>query len=335
MRSRYRIWIGVLISIVCFALALRSAPITEIINAVRRAKLLWLFLAVVVQVLAVLPRAERWLVLLEHRPRRGDMFWGQSIGYLFNNILPFRAGEIARTVVVAQRGKMPLFHVGASVLAERLLDTMTVVLLLGLILPLVGGSVVLIGSGTLLGIISVIGLTVIVLAARFPAAGDRLICLLPAKLGFLTRDRIQGFWAEIMSGLRPLKDLRFVLKTFGWSIISWAVSIGMYWCVLFSFHSDASLIEATFLVVALSLSATVPSSPGYVGVFQFVGQQALVLPFGGKYDPSTALAIVLAAHLVYLVVPSLLGIVGLWRVGLTLGGVKRAVNAKMKNRACG
>jgi uncharacterized membrane protein YbhN (UPF0104 family) len=72
----------------------------------------------------------------------------------------------------------------------------------------------------------------------------------------------------------------------------------------------------------------VPSSPGFVGVFQLVGQQALVLPFGSKYDLATALAITLTAHLTYYLLTTLLGLVGLLYVGESVLGLGRAVSAR-------
>ena len=69
------------------------------------------------------------------------------------------------------------------------------------------------------------------------------------------------------------------------------------------------------MVVALSLAVSVPSSPGFVGVFQLVGKQALVLPFGAKYDMATALAITLGLHVVYYLVTTILGLIGLMKLG--------------------
>jgi hypothetical protein len=96
------------------------------------------------------------------------------------------------------------------------------------------------------------------------------------------------------------------------------VSIGIYACVLRSIQPEANLIEATFMVVALTFSLTVPSSPGHIGVFQLVGQQALVVPFPSKYTPASALAVALLSHLVFYLVTSGMGALGLWRLGTSL-----------------
>lgn len=71
-----------------------------------------------------------------------------------------------------------------------------------------------------------------------------------------------------------------------------------------------------------------PSRPGFIGICQLAGQQALVLPFGGKYDESTALAATLGAYLVYYWIPSFLGAIGLWRAGESFSGLGRELLAK-------
>ncbi len=79
------------------------------------------------------------------------------------------------------------------------------------------------------------------------------------------------------------------------------------------------------MMVSLSLAVAVPSSPGFIGVFQFVGQQALVIPFGVKYSPGAALAITVVAYLVYYVLSTLLGAVGLFRLGQSFSGLRQLV----------
>ena len=83
------------------------------------------------------------------------------------------------------------------------------------------------------------------------------------------------------------------------------------------------------MTVALSLAVTVPSSPGFIGIFQLVGQQALVSPFGNKYDASSALAIALTAHLTYYLVTTLLGVGGLWRLGESFASLARSVSSRV------
>ena len=79
------------------------------------------------------------------------------------------------------------------------------------------------------------------------------------------------------------------------------------------------------MMVTLSFAVAVPSSPGFVGIYQLAGQQALVLPFGAKYDPSIAFAITLTAHMAYFIPTTLLGVAGLWRLGESFFSLGRSL----------
>ena len=88
----------------------------------------WLVPAGIFQVLAILARAQRWVVLLEQGARLGASFWAQGVGYLFTNVLPLRMGEPARVLIMAERCRLPVMQVATTAVVERLLDTATIVL---------------------------------------------------------------------------------------------------------------------------------------------------------------------------------------------------------------
>jgi uncharacterized membrane protein YbhN (UPF0104 family) len=138
-------------------------------------------------------------------------------------------------------------------------------------------------------------------------------------------DSLLARWNEIVEGVLPLTRPGTALQSIVWSIGIWVAYVGFYWCVLRAFRPDPTPVEATFMVVALALAIAVPSSPGFIGVYQLAGQQALSLPFGGRYDPSTALAVTLVSHLVYYLLTSSLGAVGLAKTGATFAELGRTL----------
>lgn len=314
LRTR-RFWIGIGLSLLCLWLALRNVPFLELGRALARARYVWLVPAAALEVLAVLARGRRWEILLGREGILVEAFWAQGIGYLFTNILPFRVGEAARAIVLSGRSRLPIFQVAASILVERLLDVATVVAALILVLPWMQVPLIVVRAGTTFGILVLLGLVGLWLLVRFRQAGERLLTSLLNQIPRLPSSPLLARWREMIEGLAPLTRFPAVWRSVVWSGCTWALSIGVYWCVLQAFEEQSTVVEATFMVVALSLALTVPSSPGFIGVFQLVGQQALVLPFGGKYDQSTALAATLTAHLVYYLITSLLGAIGLWRTG--------------------
>lgn len=324
----WRFWVASGISVGCLWLALRHVPLIEVAHLVSRGDKLWLTLAVVLQLIAVVARAQRWVVLLGKKGRLTDSFWALGVGYLFTNVFPLRMGEPARVVLMAQRSGLPTMQVAASAIVERLLDVATIVVALMLVLPLMNVPALVKQSGTTLGLLSLVAIAILLLAVRFRSLSEKLLESVCQRARVLPTAAIVARWRELVTGLAPFTQPRVALQSISWSLIAWLFSAAMYWAVLRAFQPDASPVEAVFVVVALSFAVTVPSSPGFLGVFQLVGQQALVLPFGTKYEATHAMAIIMSAYLVYYLLTTLLGIIGLWRLGQSFANVGRLVKAR-------
>ena len=320
-----RFWLGIGVSGVCLWLAVRHLPLAELRHAVHHAHYVWLVPAGIFQVLAILARAQRWVVLLEQDARLGTSFWAQGVGYLFTNVLPLRMGEPARVLIMAERCRLPVMQVATTAVVERLLDTATIVLALLAVLPWMQVPTLVrrvgLACGVVLGLIFVLLLCVL----RFRHASERLWRPMSKRLPSLPVEAITARWHEVVRGLLPLTHGYKAVSVFGWSLGCWLFSIALYWCIIRSFQADGTFLEATFMVVALSFAVAIPSSPGFIGIFQLVGQQALVLPFGAKYDESQAFAITVTAHLTYYLLTTALGIIGLWQLGESFGHLGRVL----------
>jgi uncharacterized membrane protein YbhN (UPF0104 family) len=137
-------------------------------------------------------------------------------------------------------------------------------------------------------------------------------------------------WRELVSGFSPLIDPIVAVRSVFWSVAMWTASIISYLCTIRAFEPTGTWIEATFLVVTLSFAVSVPSSPGFIGIFQLAGQSALVLPFGTKYTAASALSITIAGHLIYYVVTTVLGLVGLWQVGSSFQKLEQLLKSRQR-----
>ena len=124
--------IGIAISLVTLYLAFRSANVGELANAFRTARYEYAVLCVVILLLGNLVRGLRWQVLTQGRLSFSDGFWLWNIGFLFNDVLPARLGEIARTLLAGRRPGMSFTSALSSVVVERLFDMVSVVVLLAL-----------------------------------------------------------------------------------------------------------------------------------------------------------------------------------------------------------
>jgi len=311
-------WLGIALSVLCFWLAARNVSFAEFKASLSSARYAWLFPAVLSVLLAVFTRAWRWVVLLDKRDHLLDSFWSQSLGFLFTNIFPLRLGEPARVLAMSRRCKLPVMQVAASAVVERLFDAASNVLVLLVLLPWLQVPAAVSRAGMSLTVLSLAGFGVLLLLVRFDRYSETLIKFIFRRFPSFPVEKLLMRWKELVVGFVPLTRWRTALQVSLWSLLTWTLIIGTYWCVLRAFRPDGLLVEAAFMMVALSFAVAIPSSPGFVGVFQFAGQQALVLPFGAKYDATNAFAITLTAHMVYYIPTTLLGLIGLWRLGESL-----------------
>lgn len=328
VKNQINVVIGLTITVFCVWLAFRNVPYAEITNVISGGNYYWLIPAAIAQLLAILMRAQRWVVLLERKDKLEASVWAQGVGYLFTNLFPFRLGEVARVLVMSERCKMPVVQVAGTAIVERLLDVGTMILALIVVLPWMQVPGAIIRSGQIFGMFVLVGIMVIILLARFREASFALINRICAVFPALPKAMILARWADLIEGLIPLLRGGVALQVIALSLLSWLFSGAVFYCAIRTFEPTGLILEALFMMVSLSLAVIVPSSPGFIGVFQFVGQQALVIPFGDKYSVSSALAITLAAHLVYYILSTLLGLVGLWRIGQSFAGLRRLVVRK-------
>jgi uncharacterized protein (TIRG00374 family) len=305
-------------------LAFRQVPFDTLGQALSQADYLWLVPAVALHLLAIFVRAVRWQTLLGAREILPETFWAQGVGFLFTNAFPFRMGEPARIVVLSGKTRMPLLRVAASVVVERMLDVATVLGLLALALPWMDVPPLVIQAGQLFAVVLAVGVFGLILLVRLRRWTEATLRGVLNRLR-LPADSLLARWDEIVEGVLPLTRPGTALQSVAWSIGVWALYVGFYWFVLRAFRPDPTPVEATFMVVALALAIAVPSSPGFIGVYQLAGQQALSLPFGGRYDPSTALAVTLVSHLAYYLLTSSLGAIGLAKMGATFAELGRTL----------
>jgi uncharacterized protein (TIRG00374 family) len=317
-----RIGLGLVVSAVCLWLAVRQTPLGELADALQRVNY-WLILLVVIGNIAALwVRGVRWRVLLANRGSVAEYYWAQAIGNLLTNIFPLRAGEAGRVVVISRRVGLPLVHVGASLVLERAADMIVLLGLLAILLSVMNVPAAITAGGLLLAaalLVALVGVAVlIVFGERLTPLVHRLAQRLPLRLRALAIDT----WGHGLAALEPLRDWRVVAQVGLWTVVIWVSGIAMFWVTIQAVAPTARLLEASFAMAATALGVALPSSPGFIGVFQLIGQQALVAPFPDHFTPASALTVALLYHLAYYLTTTALGAVGMLRLGMSLRAVR-------------
>jgi glycosyltransferase 2 family protein len=209
-------------------------------------------------VLATLVRAERWHRILEHTgvdAKRADCFALTTVGYMGNNVLPARAGEAFRLVLLSQRCSASKRTVISSIVGERVLDVIVLlaffVVTVYAVLPTAD---VLPTSHPLL--VTAIGILLIL-------AGAAAIWVL----------RSHRFFARVRDWLRPLADSpralvsRWGLVLLGATVLLWTIEGSVYWTVSRALEIDISIGGALYLVALTNFVAALPAAPGSIGTF--------------------------------------------------------------------
>jgi uncharacterized protein (TIRG00374 family) len=238
---------------------------------------LWGFLAlsVALNFLSLWARARRWRYLFAPGARSGHLFRALLVGYMGNNLLPLRAGEIVRIYVASRHG--PRFWTTfATVVVERVLDGLALGLLVGGVLLVVAVPGELRWSILLFLGVDLVGILVLVLIAVAPNASRALIETFFHRIGWLER-RMLSMLGTMTEGLRGLRAPRHVIPITLYSVGIWFFLALSVWTGLHAAHLDLPLAAAWTVLAFLGLGVSLPSSPGFVGVIQAATVLALAL----------------------------------------------------------
>jgi glycosyltransferase 2 family protein len=274
----------------------------------------WLALAGAVALygLATVVRSERWLRLLEDEratPTRADTYALTCVGYAGNNILPARAGDAIRVVLMAPLASTSKRTVVGTLLAERLLDIAVLVVLF-----------VVVGYG-LLGEVGGGSVEIILLVAAALACG-----LAIAYLAARRNDKVMEFVAPMASATLGLRRAHHGLLLLGMTLLIWGIEAGVWMSAGAAVGFGMDPIEGLYIVALASVFSLIPSGPAYAGTQDaaaILGIKAL----GGTGAQAVAYIVMLRF---IIVVP--ITIVGLILLAARYGGLGRLRRARLEPR---
>lgn len=281
-------------------LALRMTDWEAFLEALRRAQSVWLWGLVLMVLLSHLLRAWRWRLLLQAAlgcaPRILDAFAAVMIGYAVNALLP-RAGELVRPYVLSRRAGMPLAAVLSSVVVERFLDVVTLVLLGALGGLLFAEHLSRIGAGGW----QLVGSLLLALAIALGGVG---VLARAQWWGRLLLRWLRRWQSVQEQGERVLAELQQGIAVFGQRRLFSPVALltgamwGCYWLPLYGlcwiFGLPLGPLEAFELLVISAVAIAVAPTPSAAGVYHVTVQVVLVELFG--VGPGEALAYAVVAH---------------------------------------
>lgn len=292
--------------------ALRKVNWQELVTTLGKGNLPLLLLAVGVLSVSCLARGLRWRVLLSaEKPLPPLMvFWATMTGYLGNSYLPARAGEVVRSVLIGQKGSISKSFSLATALTERVVDAVILVTVSAAALTTLGSlPTQLIQAMRGMALVGAAGVVIVFVAPRLSGLVQNIIARLPLPAHI--REKIGGMAGSFLTGAGALQHWGRLGQFLAYSAVIWSLDTLTGLTVAGAFGLHLTVAQVFILLASLGIASALPSTPGYVGVYQFVAVTVLV-PFG--LSNAQALAYIIAYQGVMYVAITLWGLLGLWQL---------------------
>ena len=320
--------IGAALAVALLVWALRGVHFSEVMRHLRNAHPVPLLAAVVLATLTYPLRLVRWRLLLragDGGPLPATPLWhAVAIGFMANNVLPFRAGELVRLLAASRLAGVRFSAALSSVAVERIFDGLSVVGLLSVALlasdlppDVAVGGVSVRHAAQAAGVMGAAALVAALLVVVFPLAAERVVRrLLPAG-GFA--EGIVSLIEGVRHGLSVLRSPALLAGTIVWSVILWLTNGLAFYVAFKAFDIPVGFLGALLLQGILVFGITVQLTPGFVGQFEAAIVAALAL-YRVPNDLASSYAI--AYHATTFVPIILLGAWSLARTPLALSDLR-------------
>ena len=338
----WQFWLGLGVSVLLLAVLVWQVDLTEMRESLSDANYVYLVPSIALYFMGVYFRAFRWRYLLHPlKPLAVTRLYPVVvIGYMANNLLPARLGELVRAYYLARREQLSASSALGTVAVERVYDGMTLLAWAAIAGPALWLMGEFDGAGEtskttwiVLALVTVAAfagalafLTGLAASKRFRSSIYWLTGLIPERF----RPKAQGLVTTFIEGTSVLNSPRKHLYLFLLSLPVWVFESSIYFLLIYSFGIDDHFGSAGVIVmVVLLLTATsnlataLPSSIGGIGPFEVVAQQTLVALGVGA---SVAGAYAAFLHLAALWLPvNLAGLAFIWQQNMSLKGLATAL----------
>ncbi len=315
--KQWQIGLGLLISAGFLWLALRNMHLGDVWQNLRGANYAWLLPTVLAYFVTVGLRAWRWQIVIAPIKRVAwrRLFGIVVLGYLGNNIYPFRIGELLRVLALHEWEDVPVSGALATLLVERVFDGLAVLALVFVALPLLNLPGIQVQALVVSASVLFFGLLAVFVAlALQPERALRLVTWLSGRfVPGRWRDGVLGVSGRFLQGLAALRSGRGVTAVLLISVLIWLVETAKYWFVMRAFPFEVSFVALMLTNGVVNLATILPSTPGFVGTFDL--PIIATLSFMGV-DAALAAAYTVVVHATFWLSSTVFGVVYMLAAGL-------------------
>jgi hypothetical protein len=279
VKRKINLIIGVLISAIFIYFAFRRVRLSEIIYSLRHANYLLILPNMAIVLFSMVIRAERWRYLLEPigKFKIKDLFPSVMIGFMANNVLPARLGEVVRAYSLGAKTGQSRSSIFASVVIERLFDSLSLLAMFWLIILFIPFPPTIKKFGFVSLAIN-FGIVIFLLLLKAKTASMvklaiRLFFFLPRAIS----EKLESIMNKFAAGLNIFKRKKTLALVILWSGILWLITALSNYFVFMAFGLYPNLAASFILLLFVAAGVMLPSAPGFVGVFQAAAIGAFAL----------------------------------------------------------
>jgi len=326
-----RLIIGLLISMVFLYFAFKDVSWSDFLQSILTIQYQWLIPAAISVIASFIIRAIRWKMLVApiQKVSFDSTFSATMIGYMGNNVLPFRLGDLLRAFAFSKETGIRKSTTLASLLLERILDLMTTLMALGLVLvyfphfPLWATRV---GYVALMIVVVLVTFTIFMQFKNDYVLRSTKFILKPMPDNW--NSNVAKKLISFSEGLQVVSQYKKYFGLLVVSVLHWPVYISTVWFTFQAFNYSYGIIESFVVLVFITFAVAIPSAPGYVGTFHGLVVASMAL-FGLPGDSARAFAVVL--HAVNYVPVTIVGLYYFWKRQITLKEVESEVEEPVEN----
>ncbi len=334
MRSGWRAALGLVLSAALIYLTLRGISPTEVARHLSNADPL-LFLGAIICATAIFGlRARRWQTILEpavsHVPL-APLWRATAIGMMVNNVVPARAGEVARAYALTKETRVPFPAALASLVIDRLFDAIVLLMLAAIALldPAMSTGHTLAGRPVSDFAVGSIGLVLVLvinlyLLVFFPARVLALFGRVAARISPKVEARGRRILEAFITGLSVLRSPGRFAAVFAWTLAHWLLNALGFWLAFRAVGITAPFSTAFFLQAFIALGTAVPALPGFFGVFEYMSVQGLGVYGVGQQQAATW---AIGFHILSFIPITLIGAYYFTRLGMKMSELRAPAEA--------
>lgn len=320
-RSSVMLVVTVLVAGLLFTFSLRGVRWGELTEAIGQANTLLLACAAIVLSGSYFARGLRWRIQIRVAtpitPLMG--FWTAMSSALTNNLLPLRAGEVARPLVTSRAVNVSVGYAAAAMLVEHIADIVALVVMT--VIASVSREPIpawLLNAARAFTALGLIGALTLFLLARMERTFGRVADRLPLPAAIASA--VSATTGKFVAGLRALQRPADAFSYVALTAIVWLLDILTGLVIASALHLRLLWPQMTLLLVALSLSSAAPSTPANIGIWQLVAVAVLV-PFG--FARVDALAYIIVFQVVTYGIETMWGLIGLAAIAYAAPSARR------------